>query len=224
MLRNLIRQKDTLLWPDRSDLVHHLSIVHSMPAWLVDKLMVAYGADMAEDILKSPRPEDHVMVRYNRLRMPEEQFVQWLDRQQWRYQKGTMPGAYKIYGVAHMAAHEGFREGLFTIQGEGSMAAAEATGWARHACAGLLSAPGSRPPTWRNPCMIPAASLPGTSTSTASNCWRRWCSACAITTWPELRDAMTYWEQFDSDMDVVLLDAPCSGMGCTRTSRKSATG
>ncbi len=25
---------------------------------------------------------------------------------------------------------------------------------------------------------------------------------------------MTHWEQFDSDMDVVLLDAPCSGMGC----------
>ncbi len=109
----------------QSDLTHHLSIVHSVPAWLVDKLIAAYGADMAEDILKSPRPEDS--GAHNRLRMPEEPVCAVVDRQQWRYQKGTMPGAYKIYGVAHMAAHEGFREGLFTIQGEGSMAAAEAT-------------------------------------------------------------------------------------------------
>jgi len=215
VLRNLIRQKDTLLWPDRGDLVHHLSIVHSMPAWLVDKLIAAYGADMAEDILKSPRPEDHVVVRHNRLRMPEEQFVQWLDRQQWRYQKGTMPGAYKIYGVAHMAAHEGFREGLFTIQGEGSMAAAEATQVGRGMrVLDCCAAPGGKT-------AYMAESMHDTGRIFA---WDKHDHRVKLlealvqrmryyNVRPALRDAMTWWEQFDSDMDVVLLDAPCSGMG-----------
>ncbi len=215
VLRNLLRQKDTLLWPAPEEGSRHLSVVHSMPEWLVDKLTDTYGLDMATAILSAPRPEDHIILRNNRLRMNAEQFEEWLHKQEWRFTKGVMPGAFRVYGVPFMAHQEGFLQGLFTIQGEGSMAAAEATQVKR----------GMR--------VLDACAAPGGKTAYMAESMQ---DTGRIFAWdkhdhrvklleamvgrmryynvrPALRDALTPWPQFENDMDVVLVDAPCSGMG-----------
>lgn len=215
VLRNLIRQKDTLLWPEPEEGSKHLSVVHSMPEWLVEKLTGTYGLNMATAILAAPRQEDYLVLRPNRLRMSPEQFEQWLTEKGWRYSKGAVPGAFHVYGVPHMPQEEGFMKGLFTIHGEGSMAAAEAAQVRR----------GMR--------VLDACAAPGGKTAYMAETMQ---DTGRIFAWdkhehrvkllealvrrmgynnvrPALRDALTPWPQFESDMDVVLVDAPCSGMG-----------
>ena len=46
VLRNLSRGKDEIAWPDReADLTGYLSVKGSMPRWLVEKLVAAYGPE-----------------------------------------------------------------------------------------------------------------------------------------------------------------------------------
>ena len=215
VLRNLIRQKDNLLWPAPEEGSRHLSVVHSMPEWLVQKLTDTYGIDMATAILAAPRPEDHIILRPNRLRMSADQFEQWLITQEWRYTKGVMPGAFRVYGVPYMSSEEGFRKGLFTIHGEGSMAAAETT-MVRRGMRVLdtCAAPGGKT-------AYMAESMQDTGRIFA---WDKHDHRVQLleamvrrmgynNVRPALRDALTPWPRFEADMDVVLVDAPCSGMG-----------
>lgn len=218
VLRSLIRDRDAgkLVLPDReSDIEKYISLKYSVSLPLVKRLIDAYGAELTEQIA-AHRADCHAdTIRPNRMKMSDAEFEAWLDRSGLKWEKACVQGAYRVIGAGKIAAHEGYRKGIFSIQGESSMLAAYAVGakpgmQILDACA----APGGKT------CLI-AESMSGTGRVYAWDLHEHRVELIRAAAKrldldnirPQARDAAKKNENLVMAMDAVLIDAPCSGLG-----------
>ena len=216
VLRNLSRGKDEIAWPDReADPVAYLSVMGSMPRWLVDKLVAAYGPEEAGRVILYREEEHPVCVRPNFTRLSDAGFEALLQEKGWRAERGLAPHAWLIYGAGDLAADADYRAGRFSIQGQSSMLAAEA----------LEVRPGMK--------VLDACAAPGGKSAYL-------CEQMQLTgrvyAWElhekraqllegvrrrlgldnlriSVRDALDFRPDLEGTLDGVLLDAPCAGLG-----------
>lgn len=216
VLRNLSRAKDEIAWPDReADPVAYLSVMGSMPRWLVEKLMAAYGPEEAGRVILYREEEHPVCVRPNFTRLSDAEFEALLQEKGWRAERGLAPHAWLIYGAGDLAADADYRAGRFSIQGQSSMLAAEA----------LEVRPGMK--------VLDACAAPGGKSAYL-------CEQMQLTgrvyAWElhekraqllegvrrrlgldnlriSVRDALDFRPDLEGALDGVLLDAPCAGLG-----------
>ena len=88
VLRNLIRGKDELSWPDKEkDPEDWLHVESSAPLWLVKKLIEAYGFDTAKQMLTYREASHPTTVRPNLLKLDDHGFEDLL-----RKKKSVLPG------------------------------------------------------------------------------------------------------------------------------------
>ena len=216
VLRNLSRGKDEIAWPDReADPVAYLSVMGSMPRWLVEKLVAAYGPEEAGRVILYREEEHPVCVRPNFTRLSDAEFEALLQEKGWRAERGLAPHAWLIYGAGDLAADADYRAGRFSIQGQSSMLAAEA----------LEVRPGMK--------VLDACAAPGGKSAYL-------CEQMQLTgrvyAWElhekraqllegvrrrlgldnlriSVRDALDFRPDLEGALDGVLLDAPCAGLG-----------
>ena len=216
VLRNLSRGKDEIAWPDReADPMTYLSVMGSMPRWLVDKLVAAYGPEEAGRVILYREEEHPVCVRPNLARLSDAGFEALLHEKGWRAERGLAPHAWLIYGAGDLAADADYRAGRFSIQGQSSMLAAEA----------LEVRPGMK--------VLDACAAPGGKSAYL-------CEQMQLTgrvyAWElhekraqllegvrrrlgldnlriSVRDALDFRPDLEGALDGVLLDAPCAGLG-----------
>lgn len=216
VLRNLSRGKDEIAWPDReADPVAYLSVMGSMPRWLVEKLVAAYGPEEAGRVILYREEEHPVCVRPNLARLSDAEFEALLQEKGWRAERGLAPHAWLIYGAGDLAADADYRAGRFSIQGQSSMLAAEA----------LEVRPGMK--------VLDACAAPGGKSAYL-------CEQMQLTgrvyAWElhekraqllegvrrrlgldnlriSVRDALDFRPDLEGALDGVLLDAPCAGLG-----------
>lgn len=216
VLRNLSRGKDEIAWPDReADLTGYLSVKGSMPRWLVEKLVAAYGPEEAERVILYREEEHPVCVRPNFTRLSDDEFEKLLKEKGWRAERGLAPHAWLVYGAGDLAADADYRAGRFSIQGQSSMLAAEA----------LEVRPGMK--------VLDACAAPGGKSAYL-------CEQMQLTgrvyAWElhekraqllegvrrrlgldnlriSVRDALDFRPDLEGTLDGVLLDAPCAGLG-----------
>lgn len=216
VLRNLSRGKDEIAWPDReADPMTYLSVMGSMPRWLVDKLVAAYGPEEAGRVILYREEEHPVCVRPNLARLSDAGFEALLHEKGWRAERGLAPHAWLIYGAGDLAADADYRAGRFSIQGQSSMLAAEA----------LEARPGMK--------VLDACAAPGGKSAYL-------CEQMQLTgrvyAWElhekraqllegvrrrlgldnlriSVRDALDFRPDLEGALDGVLLDAPCAGLG-----------
>ena len=216
VLRNLSRGKDEIAWPDReADPMTYLSVMGSMPRWLVDKLVAAYGPEEAGRVILYREEEHPVCVRPNLARLSDAEFEALLQEKGWRAERGLAPHAWLIYGAGDLAADADYRAGRFSIQGQSSMLAAEA----------LEVRPGMK--------VLDACAAPGGKSAYL-------CEQMQLTgrvyAWElhekraqllegvrrrlgldnlriSVRDALDFRPDLEGALDGVLLDAPCAGLG-----------
>ncbi len=215
ILRNLIRQKDTLQWPDpETEPVKAASIKHSVPEWLVKRINADYG-ELAETMMAHHEPDSYVTVRPNLTELDDAAFEALLDKKVWEKEIGKVPHSWRIRGMADIGRDADFVGGKFSIQSESSMMAVMAVDpkpgmQILDACA----APGGKS------CLM-AEMMNGTGRVQA---WEIHAHRTDLITAqakrlrlenvrPMNRDAMKPREELIAAMDAVLLDAPCSGLG-----------
>ena len=218
VLRAIIRARDAgeLALPDReADVEAYISEKYSVAPALVARLVSAYGAEEAEAIAAWSPDRRSQAVRANHMRMTDAEFEAWLTENKFEFEKSIMNGAYIVKNAGRLAAHEGYRRGLFSIQGESSMLAAAAVG----ARGGMQ--------------ILDACAAPGGKTCCIAEAMR---GSGRVYAWdlhehrveliraaakrlgldnirPQARDAQKYNENLETQMDAVLVDAPCSGLG-----------
>ena len=218
VLRNLIRARDAgeLQPPDReSDPLSWLSIKYSIARPAARRLIDAYGLDAAAQIAGWTPPRRAQTVRPNRLRMDGAAFEAWLDGQKLKWRRGTVEDARVVEDAGNLAATAGYREGLFSIQGESAMLAALA----------VEPKPGMQ--------ILDACAAPGGKTCLMAE---RMGTSGRVYAWdvhahrveliraaarrlglenvrPSERDARKPLDSLKLMMDAVLVDAPCSGLG-----------
>ncbi|MEG0049685.1 MAG: 16S rRNA (cytosine(967)-C(5))-methyltransferase RsmB, partial [Clostridia bacterium] len=216
VLRNLVRGKEEMEWPKREDdLREYLHIMGSMPMWIVDKLIAAYGEEEAERIVMFRDTEHPLVLRPNLARLTDAEFEALLEKKAWRCERALAPHAYFVYGASEITFDRDYIDGLFSIQGQSSMLAAEAVG----AKVGMKILDACAAPGGKSAYLCESMQMTGRvyawelhekRTLLLEGVKRRLhLDNLRIS----VRDATEPRDDLDEMLDAVLLDAPCSGLG-----------
>ncbi len=218
VLRGLIRLRDEegLALPGRDEQPEeYLSLKYSLALPAVKRLIAAYGVDEAERIAAFAPAERTQTVRPNAERLTDAQFEAMLDKEGLAWKHGTAAHAYVLSGAGDLSRLDGYRAGLFSIQGESSMLAAQA----------VEARPGMQ--------LLDACAAPGGKTCLMAE---QMGTSGRVYAWdvyphrveliraaarrlslenvrPAVHDARKGQPSLELAMDAVLVDAPCSGLG-----------
>lgn len=216
ILRNLVRKKDELVFPDPSaEPDKAASVRFSIPEWLWKKLKASYGEAEAERIAGFRMPDEGWTVRPNLTKTDDAGFEQLLKKKVWEAEKTDIPHAWKIRGAMDIARDSDFTGGMFSIMSGSSMMACLAMDVRRgNQILDCCAAPGGKS------CYL-AELMDGTGRVQAWDVHEHRTALIEAqmkrlgleNIRPMVRDASKKREDLYRTMDAVLLDAPCSGLG-----------
>lgn len=219
VLRAVARGKDSIPYPDRQkDRDAYLSVVYSVPVWLVDHLRDVCGEEQCETVLQSFLQRKPVSIRM-RETLPEKERERLLEA--WR-QNGVgvrkhpyLPYALEVEKAEGIGSLEGYDEGLFAVQDVSSMLVVETAGIrSGDTVIDVCAAPGGK-------ALHGAEKLAGTGQVIA-------CDLTAYKTEKieenrdrmqirnlsvRIRDARVTDETLLGLADVLIVDVPCTGLG-----------
>jgi len=113
---------DVRLPPRDQDLPRHLSVRHSMPQWLVEHWLAAYGEATAEALCEASNTEAPTTLRVNTLRTSVEELTDGLTKGGWALEKRTaIPEELTLTGGPPPARSKLFLHGHFMLQDPASM-------------------------------------------------------------------------------------------------------
>ncbi|MEF2248459.1 MULTISPECIES: 16S rRNA (cytosine(967)-C(5))-methyltransferase RsmB [unclassified Paenibacillus] len=222
VLRNADRNRDRLrIEHIKADTaVERIALQYSYPQWLVQRWLASYGEDAATAICRSGNEQPHASIRVNPLAATREQVLLQLQKDD--LEAIPSPAARMgivVKGGGHLAERQDFVEGKWSLQDESSMLVAEAASpQAGMKVLDCCAAPGGKSThlaelmegkgkVWANDLHAHKRAL-----ITAQSERLKLRNVEAITS-----DALLLGERFEEkSMDVVLLDAPCSGFGVIR--------
>lgn len=215
VLRSVIRRIDSITYPESDgDTARYLSIMLSHPLWMVRRWLARYGEDATKQLLEANNARPHVALRVNTLRGSAEDLMNAL------LERGLNPerSAYLhdvvlVEGLSSIGNDPLFREGRYTVQDEAAALASELAG----------AQPGMR--------VIDLCAAPGGKSTAMAEAMNGQGTVVAVDKYEsKLKLINTTAERLGfgqmiraaagdgrvirlDPADVVLVDAPCSGLG-----------
>lgn len=216
VLRNVARNLSQIEYPPETDAPSYLSVVYSMPEWIVREWLENYGKEMTEKMLQSFLEKKPLSVWVNQRKISPQELRERLTRRGIRVEKAPyLDGAFYLEGYDHLGAVPEFREGLFQVQDVSSMLAVQAAAPKKGAyCIDVCAAPGGKS-------LYLSELLQGTGCVDArdvteykaelirENAERLGAKNVAVS----VKDACVLDEASVGKADLVLADLPCSGLG-----------
>lgn len=216
VLRNIVRNISQIVYPDRADSLTYLSVMYSMPEWIVEDWLSVYGAETVEKMLQAFLKKEPIAIRPNLERITPEELKERLEQQGIEVTKAEWPDcALRIGKYNYLGAIPEFRDGLFQVQDVSSMMVVEAADPREGSfCIDVCAAPGGKS-------IHLAEKLHGTGCVEArdltdyktgliqENAARSGVKNLRILKW----DACVTHEDSCGKADLVLADLPCSGLG-----------
>ena len=218
VLRALSRDRESLKWPARTDLVEHLSIAQSHPRWLVERWIARHGADATEAWLAFNNQPAPMCLATNRIKTTREALAKELA------DAGvvTRPTSRATHGLevidGRALGTAAFGEGRFVVQDEASQLIAElADVRAGDRVLDLCASPGGK--------TVALAAAVGPSGTVVAVDVRpnrvrlllRTVERCGLSNVEVVHGPADAPLPFQvEEFALVLVDAPCSGLGTVR--------
>ena len=216
ILRNLIRKKDDLVFPDPETEGDRADAIRlSLPEWLWIRLKNAYGRETAVKTVQHREEAESWTIRPNLTKLQDDEFAKLLEKKVWEKEKTDLPHAWRIRGAMNISRDADFMNGSFSIMTPGSMMACLAMDVKRgKQILDCCAAPGGKT------CYL-AELMDGTGRVQAWDIHEHRTALIEAqarrlgleNVRPMVRDAAKKREDLIMTMDGVLLDAPCSGTG-----------
>lgn len=214
ILRNIVRNKDNLKYPDIKD-KNYLSVKYSMPQNVVDLLTNQYGNDNTEKMLKASLESDYVRVRIKEnLSDADKENVlkEFAKRGAEVIKTEGFDFLYSVKAMGNIGDYDSFRDGKIYIQDVGSYMLVKNVPDGDKIL-DTCAAPGGKSIFLSEiypDAKITACDISEEKTSKIKENIER-CKALNIEV--KLADATIFNPEFKEAFDVVLSDLPCSGLG-----------
>ena len=216
VLRNIARNIDNVTYPDKEDYVNYLSIHYSMPTWILEQWLGYYDKETIETMLEDFLKEKPTTIRWNPNCMSKEALVESLEKEGVHVENHPyLPYALWISSYDYLADLESFQKGGFYVQDISSMLVGHiANPKEGDQVIDVCAAPGGK-------ALHVAELLNGTGHVEArdltdykvhliqENIFRSGMKNIDAVRW----DATVLDEKSVEQMDVVIADLPCSGLG-----------
>ena len=122
VLRKISSVKYDISFPDREDIIKHLSVIYSTPEWLVGKWLQTYDANTVETMLMAQFAERALTIRCNTDRITRDELFDRLSQQGITVRKSSLlDEALEISDYDYLEKIPEFNEGLFFVQDISSM-------------------------------------------------------------------------------------------------------
>ena len=232
VLRNIARNSGSIRYPDEEkEPVLALSVRYSMPEWIVEEWLNAYGMEQTKAILDAFSKEAPITIRTNVTKITPDALKEQLKAEGVTVQTleelsyAGLPYAdayhyaFAISGFDHLMALPSFQDGLFYVQDISSMMVAEAAAPEKGAqVIDVCAAPGGK--------SVYAARMIGETGHVESRDLTEYkvemiednidrCQLSNMTA--KVWDATEFDASAEEKADVVIADLPCSGLGVIGT-------
>ena len=151
VLRSIARDKEKAMLPFGKEApkkpdAAYLSVRYSMPLWIVERWLKAYGADTAKVMLESYLKERPTQIRCNTAKIAPEELKKRLEAEGVTVRDSVyLPYAFEISGYDYLEKITAFEEGLFQVQDISSMLVAACAAPEKDAfCLDVCAAPGGK--------------------------------------------------------------------------------
>lgn len=216
ILRNVSRNKDNLPLPDENaEPLKYLSVIYSMPEWLVQFWLEEYGREITTSMLKGLMEIHPVSLRFVGGLSPDE--AEELSDEIVR--KGAILRESSYLSCIRLMEHgnniselPGFAEGKWTVQDVSSALAVELAGIRKtDFVMDVCAAPGGKSIfAAEKAAKVLSRDVSEEKTELIQeSIIRMRAENIEVQTW----DAVCFDETYEGKADVVLLDVPCSGLG-----------
>lgn len=216
VLRSIVREKDALPMPDKSEGTAYFSVRYSMPEFLVKEFISQYGEETAEKMMQAFLEEKPVTVRINQFHNTLEETQKSLEKQGAHLEKAPyFPEAYYLKDFDSLGTLQAFAEGRFQVQDVSSMLPVTvADPRPNDRILDLCAAPGGKSLHAADKMLdcgyVEARDLTEYKVDLIRDNVRRAGFSCIV---PVVKDAEELDEGWIEKADLVLADLPCTGYG-----------
>ena len=213
VLRAVIRNKENIKLPNASEnLVEYLHVVYSIPVWIVEQLIVQYGAEETSIMIKSlSNHKESICVRANTSKDTLENIIKKLEEDGIKVSKSQVyEKCLYLENVDYLENTEAFTDGLISVQDLSSMLVAViANPKQGDLCMDLCAAPGGK-------ALHLFELMNGNGKVIArdiSDYKIELIEENIARTEADVFDATILDEEYVEKADIVVADLPCSGLG-----------
>ena len=222
VLRNAVRQFHTLSLPDpHTDLMGHITIVHSIPQWLAERWLARYGPEQILELCRTINQVPPLTLRANTLRIARSELNDIFTAAGFDVRLTSLsPHGISIMGSGiRIEALPGFDQGLFAVQDEAAQLISLILDPKPHhtvldTCAGLGGKTLHMAQIMGRPGQITAMDTDSAKLSLLkAEAHRLGTAEIQCRTLDLMKAGQTDFPEY---FDRVLVDAPCTGLGVLR--------
>jgi len=213
VLRTFLRTRDKIKYPDaNNDPVKYLAVTQSFPEWMVQRWLQQFGFAETSALCAALNERPVLSVRVNELRTGFADVEQEFSKSQVAFEHGKINGFYRLYDSQSSLVRDLLDSGWITVQDESAgLVARLAAPVENRVVFDLCAAPGGKSMHLAELAHDRALILSGDVNHTRVQLIAAAVRRLGITTiHPLVADAASFPA---IAADVVVLDAPCSGMG-----------
>ena len=219
ILRNVLRQKDSIMEIKDKDINDELSIKYSYNPWIVEKWIKDFGQEFTEDLLDANAEKPNLYIRTNTLKISRDELIGKLAKEGIKCTKvNGIDEAIMVQNLKNIEGNELFKLGYFTIQDISSMLVGKIANPEKNSkVLDICSAPGGKTThvatIMENTGQVIARDVFDHKLKLIKSTVNR----LGLTNVSiENRDALKLDDNSIDKFDYVLADVPCSGLGIIR--------